>query len=99
MPACSRFAALKFVLSIIVLTTDALKKSWNSVRGDHDAVVSKVGPGVLAGMNLGGSGLLSFSSLLCHGCSWSLEVADLLRPRLGLADFCSAFPFLFGRLS
>lgn len=39
------------------------------MRGDHDAVVSKVGPGVLAGMNLSGSGFfLSFNQMRLGLC-------------------------------
>ncbi len=67
---------------MIFRTTDAEKKSWKRLMGDHDVVVSNVGPGILASMNLGGSGLLSSSSLSCH-LSSSLSVdASLLFPRL-----------------
>lgn len=78
---------------MIVRTTVVLKKSWNRERGDHDALVSNVGPGILAGMNLIGSGLLSFSSLLCQliSSSLTLEVADPTRARLGFANLCDNF--------
>ncbi|KAF3855474.1 hypothetical protein F7725_023529, partial [Dissostichus mawsoni] len=65
-PACDLFRAFAFVLSTSLWTTEELKNSLKRERGDHAALGSKAGPGTLAGMNLRGSGPLSFSSLLRH---------------------------------
>lgn len=65
-------------------------------------VVSNGGPVTVAGMNLSGSGLLSFSSLLCHliSSSVTLEEADPPRPCfLGFADLYDAFPFFLDCVS
>lgn len=75
-PACTLLAALAFVLLMILRTAEVLKKSLKSERGDHGAVVSNIGPGVLAGMNLTGFGLVSLSSLLCHLSSSSSSLTE-----------------------
>ncbi|KAK1888671.1 Non-structural protein NS-S [Dissostichus eleginoides] len=69
------------------------KNSLKRERGDHTAVVSNVGPGILAGMNLNGSGHMSFSSLLCH-----LGSSSVIPPRprfLGATAFFLCFSLSF----
>lgn len=61
-----------------------------------------MGPGTLAGMNLSGSGLLSFACLLCHliSSSVTLKEAHPPRPRFyGFADLYDAVPFLLDCIS
>lgn len=54
------------------------KESWKRARGDHDLVVSHLGPGILDGLNRRGSGFLSFSCLLCHLSSSSSSLSLLV---------------------
>ncbi|XP_075932552.1 olfactory receptor 11A1-like [Anarhichas minor] len=65
-----------------IRNTSVEKKSWKRLMGDHGMVVLNVGPGVLAGVNLRGAGLMHSSSLSCHLSSSLSGDANLLFPRL-----------------